>query len=120
MLNCSWIPARPDRYEQTVALCDTRPRVETRVLYPGDSVHLQCRRDSRVGAVVWRKDNRTLDLTAERLLLTVDGGVVVVNVRYSRLQLLLTAADSGLWQRLRSLRVLLARTNSRSVQTDHR
>lgn len=77
----SWIPARPDRHEQTMALCDSRPRVETRILYPGDSVHLQCRHESRAGSILWQKDNSTVDFTTGRLLLTVDGGVVVVNVR---------------------------------------
>lgn len=64
-----------------MALCDSRPRVETRILYPGDSVHLQCRHESRAGTIVWQKDNSTVDFTTGRLLLTVDGGVVVVNVR---------------------------------------
>ncbi|KRZ10216.1 Semaphorin-2A [Trichinella zimbabwensis] len=57
----------------------------TRLLYPGDSISLTCHQklpnnaEERLDAI-WMFNNRTLDLSDSKFLLTVENGLVIVNI----------------------------------------
>ncbi|OUC49478.1 putative sema domain protein, partial [Trichinella nativa] len=64
--------------------CVEATRRFTRLLYPGDSISLTCHQkipnsaEERLDAI-WMFNNRTLDLSDSKFLLTVENGLVIVN-----------------------------------------
>ncbi|VDP38517.1 unnamed protein product [Soboliphyme baturini] len=69
--------------------CARKPHRLTKLLYPGDTIHLNCQNQHGHGGalnqprksdIIWLHDNHSIDFSIRGYLITIDGGLVVLNV----------------------------------------
>lgn len=89
ILSFRWVGFSTD--QPSLPACVRKEKRISRLLYPGDAVHLECpslaqatNKPTAALAFSWFKDGQRLDTSSGRPLLTVDYGLVLTNVRKKR------------------------------------